>query len=95
MYCSPCLDEKRAEGGVAEADITRTRAEGPQEVLLRGDPEGRRCERRTVRLKKTVAVAGAVFASDGGGGAEVETLAFERTVSVTNVSRVRRLGAVF
>ncbi len=60
---------------MAEADITRTRAEGPQEVLLRGDPEGRRCERRTVRLKETVAVA--VFAGDGGGGAEVEPLPLE------------------
>ncbi len=58
---------------MAEADITGTRAEGPQEVLLRGDPEGRRCERRTVRLQETVAV----FAGDGGGGAEVETLALE------------------
>ncbi len=58
---------------MAEADVTRTRAEGPQEVLLRWDPEGRRCERRTVRLKETVAV----FAGDGGGGAEVQPLTFE------------------
>jgi hypothetical protein len=68
--CSPCLDEKRAEGGVAEADITRTRAKCPQEVLLRWDPEGGRCERRTVRLQETVTV----FAGDGGGGAKVQPL---------------------
>ncbi len=58
---------------MAEADVTRARAEGPQEVLLRGDPEGGRCERRTVRLQETVAV----FAGDGGGGAEVEPLALK------------------
>jgi hypothetical protein len=73
LWFSPCLDEKRAQGGVAEAHITRARAEGPQEVLLRRDPEGRRCERRTVRLQETVTV----FAGDGGGGAEVQPLALE------------------
>ncbi len=58
---------------MAEADVTGARAKCPQEVLLRGNPEGRRCERRTVRLQETVAV----FAGDGGGGAEVEPLPLE------------------
>jgi len=68
------LDEERAEGGMAEADVPRTRAEGPQEILLRRNLDGRRGEGRAVRLQHAVAVAAIVFAGNRGGRAKVQTL---------------------